>query len=310
MHQALADAAALEVTVFAASGDGLATDDERDGKLHVDYPASDPLVVGCGGTRITVAAGAISDEAVWKSSGGGTGGGVSSLFARQGYQAHATVPKAPTPKGGRGVPDVAGDADPDSGYRVVTDSRISVVGGTSAVSSLWAGIVASLNAGQSTPLGDLNAALYAAPGAFRDVTRGDSRAGQVGYAAAPGWDPCTGLIARSATRCGNWSRAAPHCRYPAVRRRAARNGADAASRQTRLPRAIIGRQPERRATMKLIVLLATAGLLAAPGYAAACRDAKGKFIKCPAAAPAAATRCKDAKGKFVKCGTPGAKPVG
>ena len=59
--------------------------------------------------------------------------------------------------------------------------------------------------------------------------------------------------------------------------------------------------------------LALAFTVAAPGdaYAKACRDAKGKFIKCPAAAsaPAKPKKCKDAKGKFAKCSAPGAKPV-
>jgi len=60
------------------------------------------------------------------------------------------------------------------------------------------------------------------------------------------------------------------------------------------------------ATLALTLSAASASFAAAP-----CRDAKGKFIKCPpaAAAPAKPTKCKDAKGKFAKCGTPGAKPV-
>jgi len=61
--------------------------------------------------------------------------------------------------------------------------------------------------------------------------------------------------------------------------------------------------------MRLILTLAAASLLATAGMSAPCRDAKGKFIKCPPPAAAKATRCKDAKGKFAKCGTPGAKPA-
>ena len=62
---------------------------------------------------------------------------------------------------------------------------------------------------------------------------------------------------------------------------------------------------------KLIVALTAVGLIAGsgPSLAAGCRDAKGKFVKCPTKAPVKATRCKDAKGKFAKCGTPGAKPA-
>jgi hypothetical protein len=61
---------------------------------------------------------------------------------------------------------------------------------------------------------------------------------------------------------------------------------------------------------KLVLALSAIGLLGSvPAFAAPCRDAKGKFVKCPSKAPAKATRCKDAKGKFAKCGTKGAKPV-
>lgn len=68
--------------------------------------------------------------------------------------------------------------------------------------------------------------------------------------------------------------------------------------------------------MRRTLALAAAALLtlavSSPSFAAQCRDAKGKFIKCPpaASAPAKPAKCKDAKGKFAKCGTPGAKPVG
>jgi hypothetical protein len=66
--------------------------------------------------------------------------------------------------------------------------------------------------------------------------------------------------------------------------------------------------------MRRSLALAAAALLtlavSSPSFAASCRDAKGKFIKCPAAsAPAKPVKCKDAKGKFAKCGTPGAKPI-
>ncbi|EZP51333.1 hypothetical protein [Sphingomonas sp. RIT328] len=62
---------------------------------------------------------------------------------------------------------------------------------------------------------------------------------------------------------------------------------------------------------KLVFAAVSVGLLASatPSIAASCRDAKGKFIKCPDKAPVKATRCKAANGKFAKCGTPGAKPV-
>ena len=193
MSAAFRDAATLGVTVTAASGDSLATDGATDGKAHVDYPASDPLVLGCGGTHLTASANKRHGETVWKSNGGGTGGGVSALFAKPNYQADANVPTAATAEGGRGVPDVAGDADPDSGYRIVTAGQSGLIGGTSAVAPLWAGIVAGINARRTTPVGQMQPTLYRTPAACHDIITGDNRSGAVGYNAARGWDPCTGL---------------------------------------------------------------------------------------------------------------------
>jgi kumamolisin len=193
MNGALKDAATLGVTVTAASGDALATDGEADGKPHVDYPSSSPYVLGCGGTRIEVSGDRLSSEVVWKSNGGGTGGGVSAMFPLPVYQASAKVPKANGSAGGRGVPDVAADADPDSGYQIVVGGQQSIIGGTSAVAPLWAGLVAAFNAKRGKPLGFLHSTLYANGSAFRDVTSGDNKSGSIGYTAGAGWDPCTGL---------------------------------------------------------------------------------------------------------------------
>lgn len=200
MGQAFKDAAQLAVTVCAASGDGLATDGVSDGKAHVDYPASDPLVLGCGGTKIVASAGKITDETVWNSNGGGTGGGVSTLFTLPSYQVTAGVPAAQMKTGGRGVPDVAGDADPDSGYRIITGGQTGIIGGTSAVAPLWAGIVAGLNAARKAPLGQIHAQLYKDPVALRDIVSGNNKAGTVGFEAGQGWDPCTGLGAPDGDR--------------------------------------------------------------------------------------------------------------
>jgi kumamolisin len=193
MTAAFVDAASLGLTVCAASGDSLATDGESDGKAHVDYPASDPAVLGCGGTKVTASAEAITTEVVWKSNGGGTGGGFSTLFALPDYQKSLGILPAQAEKGGRGVPDVAGDADPDSGYRIVIGGKTEIIGGTSAVAPLWAGITVLLNARRETPLGQPHAALYGAASAFRDITRGDNKSGTIGYVASKGWDACTGL---------------------------------------------------------------------------------------------------------------------
>jgi kumamolisin len=193
MNSALKDAAALGVTVTAASGDALATDGENDGQPHVDYPASNPYVLGCGGTRIAASASTITSEVVWNSNGGGTGGGVSTLFALPAYQQGANVPAPESSAGGRGVPDVAGNADPDTGYRVIVDGQTGIVGGTSAVAPLWAGIVAGCNAGRSDPLGYFHGTLYDNATALNDISSGDNRSDGIGFAAAAGWDACTGL---------------------------------------------------------------------------------------------------------------------
>ncbi len=100
----------------------------------------------------------------------------------------------------RGVPDVAGDAAPSTGYQVLCDGQsfpdaaqgVPPVGGTSAVAPLWAGLVARLNQSLEKPVGFLNPLIYAIPanaGAFNDITHGNNGA----YKAAKGWDPCTGL---------------------------------------------------------------------------------------------------------------------
>lgn len=186
-------AAALGVTVTIAAGDDGSSDGETDGLAHVDFPASSPHVIACGGTSVKASGTSLSSETVWNegSSGGATGGGISDVFALPSWQSGAGVPPSANAgkRVGRGVPDVAGDADPNTGYNVVVDGEQSVFGGTSAVAPLWAGLIARLNEKRTTPLGFLNPALYADPSAFRDVTQGDNGA----YSAKTGWDACTGL---------------------------------------------------------------------------------------------------------------------
>jgi kumamolisin len=120
MNAAFQDAATLGVTVTVASGDNGSTDGVGDGSLHVDFPASSPYVLACGGTTLKGSDGAISSEVVWNeiaNNEGATGGGVSNAFALPAYQSSAGVPVQPkTGFVGRGVPDVAGDADPITGY--------------------------------------------------------------------------------------------------------------------------------------------------------------------------------------------------
>ena len=194
MNSAFQDAVELGLSVFAAAGDGLATDGQTDGKAHVDFPASSPWVVGCGGTKLTGAPGA-TPESVWNSQGGGTGGGISDLFAVPTFQSAIQLPTSVNPGGrqGRGVPDVSGDADPQTGYRVVVDGQPQLIGGTSAVAPLWAGLFALVNELAGKPVGLPLPTLYAHPEAFNDVRLGDNREGGLGYGAEQGWDACTGL---------------------------------------------------------------------------------------------------------------------
>jgi kumamolisin len=191
MDQAFQAAAAMGVSVYCAAGDNGANDfppgqGHQPGN-HADFPASSPHVVGCGGTRITVSGNSITDEVVWNDTGdGATGGGFSSLFPRPSWQ------PAVQGQNTRGVPDVSGDASPLSGYVVRVDGENAVIGGTSAVAPLWAGLTALLNQQLGKPVGFINPALYSMPassGALKDITVGNNN----GFNAAPGWDPCTGL---------------------------------------------------------------------------------------------------------------------
>jgi kumamolisin len=206
MHQAFQDAAALGVTVCCASGDDGSADlgqQDRDGKPHVDFPSSSPFALACGGTKLFGSGSSITGEEVWNEGnrGGAGGGGVSEFFPRPAYQALSRVPKSPGGKVGRGVPDVAGDADPATGYQVRTGGQDTVIGGTSAVAPLLAGLIALINQRMANlgkkPVGFINPLIYnpTSAAAFHDVVNGnndiDSTLGK--YSAGPGWDACTGL---------------------------------------------------------------------------------------------------------------------
>jgi kumamolisin len=189
-NQAFKDCGALGVTVTVAAGDDGSADNINDGKAHVDFPSSSPWVLGCGGTKLKSNGATIASEVVWhEPTGGATGGGVSRFFAVPNYQANAGVPpQHDTKKPGRGVPDVAGDADPATGYRVRVDGQNLVFGGTSAVAPLWAALIARVNEKLGTHAGFANPKLYKA-GVQRDITQGNNGA----YSAKAGWDACTGL---------------------------------------------------------------------------------------------------------------------
>ena len=201
VHEALQDAALLGVTVCCATGDFGSADMDAgwDKELHVNFPASDGLVLACGGTELIAANGKIVSERVWNEGreGGAGGGGVSNLFARPPYQAKSRVPKSPKNKIGRGVPDLAGNAASSTGYRLVLRGKNRVIGGTSAVAPLMAGLIARINQRLGKSVGFINPLLYGvASKAFRDITEGNNdiegkRKGK--YTAGSGWDACTGL---------------------------------------------------------------------------------------------------------------------
>jgi kumamolisin len=192
--EAFQAAAAIGVTVCVASGDNGSSDGVNDGKNHVDFPASSTFALGCGGTTLQATNDEIVDETVWNdgASGGATGGGVSNVFPLPTWQDGFDVPAPTVQGGGRGVPDVAGDADPNTGYNIRVDGENAVFGGTSAVAPLWAGLVARINQKIGKPIGFLNPLIYAQAveaAGFHDITEGNNGA----FSAAVGWDPCTGL---------------------------------------------------------------------------------------------------------------------
>lgn len=192
LDAACQSAAVLGLTITVAAGDNGASDGATG--LNVDFPASSPHVMACGGTSLISANGAISSEVVWNDLArgeGATGGGISNVFALPAWQAGVGVPKPKGSSGGRGVPDVAGDADPATGYQVRVDGQTMVIGGTSAVAPLWAGLIALNNQQNARTAGFLQPQIYSskAKSGFRDITSGNNG----GFNAGPGWDACTGL---------------------------------------------------------------------------------------------------------------------
>jgi kumamolisin len=181
------EAGILGITIITASGDHGSSDGLMDGQNHVDFPASSPHVFAVGGTRLLSAQGTITSETAWNDgiNGGATGGGYSAVFARPNWQVNdVSLP-------GRGVPDAAGNADPETGYNVLVDGQAGVIGGTSAVAPLWAGLICLCNQKLQTRLGLINPTLFSVnqTSCFRDITQGSNGA----YNASPGWDAVTGL---------------------------------------------------------------------------------------------------------------------
>ena len=196
-NEAFKAASLLGVTICCAAGDQGSSDAEKDGKVHADFPASSPYVLACGGTSLHVdSKKKIVSETVWHDSNdSATGGGVSDFFPLPDYQKSANVPLSINTKfKGRGLPDVAANADPNTGYNVRVDGENSVIGGTSAVAPLMAGLIALVNEKTKKMAGFINPKLYTAPNLCRDITEGDNitTKSKKGYKAGAGWDACTG----------------------------------------------------------------------------------------------------------------------
>jgi kumamolisin len=202
-HEMFAAAGAMGITVCIASGDhGTADEDSADwdGKIHVDHPACDDLVLGCGGTQID----SDGKDVVWNDGtpfdvntpgGGGwaSGGGISEVFPVPSYQANANLPVSiDNEQPGRGVPDIAMSA---TNYFTRVDNSEGASGGTSAVAPLMAALVTRLNQAMKKNVGFLNPFLYANAGVVHDVTSGTNAIANTvkGYTAGQGWDACTGL---------------------------------------------------------------------------------------------------------------------
>jgi kumamolisin len=191
-NQVFEEASTMGITVTAAAGDGGSTDGNDDGRQHCDFPASSPYVLACGGTTLESSDGEITSETVWNSDGGGTGGGISDVFPVPSYQDNTALPPSANPGAGsgRGMPDIAGVADPNTGYSVIVDGESIVVGGTSAVAPMAIGLIMRLNQILPKPVGFIHPLLYQnGESVCRDVTEGNNGA----YSAGPGWDCCTGF---------------------------------------------------------------------------------------------------------------------
>lgn len=179
-----ARAVAANINIFCAAGDNGSSDGAPG--LNVDFPASSPHVIACGGTRLVATLAAVQAEVVWNANGNATGGGFSATFPKPAYQ--TAIQSSST---FRGVPDVAANADPNTGYAIYVGGKHMVVGGTSAVAPLLAGLCARVcqaKGGAKAPF--WNTRLYARSSTLcADVSLGNNGA----FAASAGWDPCTGV---------------------------------------------------------------------------------------------------------------------
>ncbi|MDX1393038.1 MAG: S53 family peptidase [Gemmatimonadota bacterium] len=208
IHRALVAALRRGVAVCCSSGDfGANNSFENPEQLNVNFPASSPATLACGGSRIVSPDEAT--EAAWSGDHGGahmaTGGGMSGYFRRPVWQTGLdrdplagtwVAPERGDGFGGRWLPDVAAVAALDAGPEIVVGDTVLSGGGTSAATPLWACLLLRLAAVCGHPMSDLAPWLYdrGTSCALRDVVSGDGNLenGAPFYRAGPAWDPCTG----------------------------------------------------------------------------------------------------------------------
>lgn len=199
-HKAAMDAlysraVAQGVNIMVASGDS-GNQGCQDGKVAADYPASEPNVVAVGGTTLINSGGTF--ESAWN----GSGGGISTQFALPAYQSSFAAPYTM-----RSLPDVAFNADPNSGEAAwehvdqdgsqsAKDPSWITLGGTSIAAPQWSGLLALVGEARASKglatLGFLNPIIYGYTDAQRASTFNDVTTGSNGYNAGTGWDAVTG----------------------------------------------------------------------------------------------------------------------
>jgi kumamolisin len=204
----------MGVTVCVSAGDWGASNQVEDGfpghGYDVEFPASSPYTLACGGTTISQAGG----EVVWNADfppespdippeshslkHGTTGGGYSRIFDQPPWQKALGYSGDGVRPGKSAMPDVAAVADPHCGMRCIMADTTFPTGGTSAAAPMWAALIALLNQKLDSRIGCLNPMLYREaadhPQVFNDISTADNRFDKddVGFDSAPGWDACTG----------------------------------------------------------------------------------------------------------------------
>ncbi|MEX8520966.1 MAG: S8 family serine peptidase [Leptothrix sp. (in: b-proteobacteria)] len=215
LNAALKRAADAGITVVVAAGDNGVTDGVTDGQRHVDFPASSPWVIAVGGTRLASADGKKISEAGWSDGiRSATGGGVSALVPLPEWQRDINVPKLRNGVRGRWLPDIAANAAPETGYRLIVNGEDVVLGGTAMATPLWASLITALNEGLPKDIGYFNPRLYreiGPAGVLSGIISGNNGvASDPGYSAEPGWNAVAGWGTPRGGRLLEWLRAHPN----------------------------------------------------------------------------------------------------